>query len=248
MARIAALTFDLDGTLIDSAEGITHALNIALDASGLPPVQGHAVRGWIGDGPDALIRRALDALQRHDVDPLKLRRNFDVTTLHDPLAQGRPFDGIAELLAALAGRYPMAVVTNKPSALARAVLDGAGLLGWFSGVHGADVPAQRKPSPLLIQQAAARLGLAARSLLMVGDSAMDLHAAQAAGCHAAWVSWGYGSLPADCAATTLHSPGELNDFMHQRFKGDPPCPPQDEPHSRSSSSRSAAATPTPPAT
>jgi phosphoglycolate phosphatase len=84
------------------------------------------------------------------------------------------------------------VVTNKPSHLARAVLDAAGVLPHFAAVHGADVPAWRKPAPALLQRAAHDLGLATHELLMVGDSAADIGAASAAGAPAAFAAWGYG--------------------------------------------------------
>jgi len=195
---IAALCFDLDGTLVDSAAGVALALNTALAEAGLPPFDVATVRGWIGDGPDALIGRALDACQLHDLPVLaaRLRLRFDGATLATPSAQGAAYPGIAALLARLGGRYPMAVVTNKPTLLARAVLDAAGLLEHFAQVHGADLPELRKPSPLLIQQAARRFGVSAASVLMVGDGAADLAAAGAAGSQAAWAAWGYGPLPA----------------------------------------------------
>src|SRR5688572_28229484 len=136
--KIAALFFDLDGTLVDSAAGVALALNSALEETGLPPFELATVRGWIGDGPDALILRALAA---------HLRRRFDAATLAMPGAQGAAFEGIAAMLSRLHERYPMAVVTNKPTPLARAVIEAAGLLGHFEQVHGADTPEQRKPSP-----------------------------------------------------------------------------------------------------
>ncbi|WP_077033114.1 HAD family hydrolase [Pelomonas sp. KK5] len=244
--RTAAIAFDLDGTLVDSAPGVCFALNAALAAAGLQQFDVATVLGWIGDGPDTTIRRALDACQRHDVDPLRLRRIFDATTLDDPRAQGQAYAGIPALLARLAGRYPLVAVTNKPTPLARAVLGAAGLLDWLSAVHGADLPAQRKPAPLLLQQAAARLGLPVKSLLMVGDGPADIGAANAAGCRAAWVSWGYGLVPG--APTRLDTPAELLTLLNLEHQGDSPCPPEAARPSRSSSSRSAAATPKPLAT
>lgn len=214
-APITAIAFDLDGTLIDSAAGVALALNAALASAGLAGFELPTVRGWIGDGPDALIQRALQASQPAAAAPAtlaaRLRRAFDRATLQDPGAQGDPYPGVAALLLALSDAYPLAVVTNKPTPLARAVLDAAGLLGHFASVHGADTPAQRKPSPLLIQQAAQRLDVPAAGLLMVGDGAHDLQAARAAGCHAAWVSWGYGEVPALFTGDTwrLDAPGEL---------------------------------------
>lgn len=192
---VRALAFDLDGTLVDSAPDIGHALNSSLRQAGLGGFDLPRVREWIGDGPDALIDRALAALGApHDAAlHRRLRRGFDQATLASPLAHGKVYDGIAALLRQLHGRWPLAVVTNKPTPLARAVLDAAGLLAHFSSVHGADALVLRKPAPALLQQAARALGVAAHELLMVGDSAADLLAASAAGSPAVWAAWGYGT-------------------------------------------------------
>ncbi|HET7794608.1 MAG TPA: HAD-IA family hydrolase [Rhizobacter sp.] len=212
---ISALFFDLDGTLVDSAAGVAFALNAALAEAALPRFEPATVRGWIGDGPDALILRALQACGLRDAElpPLaaRLREHFDAVTLSTPAAQGQAFDGMAALLSQIGEHYPMAVVTNKPTPLARAVLQGAGLLHHFAQVHGADLPAQRKPSPLLIQQAAQRLGVRPDSVLLVGDGPADIKAAHAAGCQMAWADWGYGPVPSVLLdnAWRLSAPAEL---------------------------------------
>ncbi len=219
--RIAAIAFDLDGTLVDSAAGVTHALNMALSVAGLRSFELGTVRAWIGDGPDALILRALQACSLHDVDwptlTAQLRQHFDAVTLREPMAEGAAYDGIASLLESLAGDYPMAVVTNKPTPLARAVLESAGLLKHFVAVHGADWPNQRKPSPLLIQQAATRLAVPVGSVLMVGDGPADVQAASAAGSPCAWVSWGYGEAPETPTAAMwrLDAPRDLMTRLRQ---------------------------------
>ena len=189
-----ALAFDLDGTLVDSAPDIEHALNHALAEAGLPGFALAQVRAWIGDGPDLLIERALAALGLPDRPSLRqtLRKGFDRATLAAPLSHGLVFDGIAELLPQLQPRWPMVVITNKPTPLARAVLDAAGLLPHFHSVYGADEAALRKPAPGMLLNAARVLGLRAAQLLMVGDSKADLGAAAAAGSPVAWAGWGYG--------------------------------------------------------
>ncbi|MFO1306237.1 MAG: HAD-IA family hydrolase [Burkholderiales bacterium] len=195
LPRIDAVAFDLDGTLVDSAADIQHALNLALESAGLARHDLASVRAWIGDGPDALIERALARQGRAGAPAelrLQLRRAFDAATLAAPLSEGCLFPGIAALVAGLRGVLPMAVVTNKPTALARAVLDAACLLHAFEDVHGADAPEQRKPAPTLLLMAASRLGVAPERLLMVGDSVHDLQCARAAGCPVALVDWGYG--------------------------------------------------------
>lgn len=210
---IRALAFDLDGTLVDSAPDIGHALNEALRAAGLDGFDLPQVRQWIGDGPDLLIQRALQALGRDTPPHLQrtLRESFDRVTLRAPLAHGAVYDGVPALLQRLRGTWPLAVATNKPSRLARAVLDAAGILPCFSVVHGADSAAQRKPAPALLQRIAQELDVALPQLLMVGDSAADVGAAAAAGAPAAFAAWGYGAthaLPAK-PRWRVERPGDL---------------------------------------
>lgn len=256
MNRIDAIAFDLDGTLVDSAGGIAHALNSALAEAGLPAFNERTVRTWIGDGPDALIARALGA---HDsrtpgatetaaVDPhglaARLRRGFDAATLQSPMQGSSVFNTIPELLATLAPRYPLVVVTNKPTLLARAVLHEAGLLPHFKAVHGPEAPEQRKPSPHLLQQAGQALGVDTSALLMVGDAEGDIAAARAAGCRAAWAGWGYTAhAPANVQSRVwrLHTPRDLLSRLAPEPRGHTknqsrrtPCPPVESPRSRSS--------------
>jgi phosphoglycolate phosphatase len=199
---IDAIAFDLDGTLVDSAPDIREALNAALLQEGLARFDLDTVRTWIGDGPDALIVQALrrQGAAGDEALRLRLRHAFDAVTLAAPLQFGSVFEGIAELVAALRRTLPMVVVTNKPTPLARAVLDAAGLLPAMAGVYGADVAAQRKPAPFLLQAAARQLGVEPARLLMVGDGPADLLAAHAAGCPAALVAWGYGGHAAAAGA------------------------------------------------
>ena len=214
---IRALAFDLDGTLVDSAPDIGHALNQALRESGFGSFDLEQVRAWIGDGPDVLIERALKALGQAEGVELRrtLRQAFDRSTLQAPLAHGAVFDGIADLMQQLQGRWPLVVVTNKPTALARAVLDAGALLPCFAAVYGADTASLRKPAPAMLNRAAQELGVSTRQLLMVGDSAADMGTAAAAGSPAVWAGWGYGvahALPAP-PRWQVQRPGELLDIL-----------------------------------
>lgn len=215
MTDIQAIAFDLDGTLVDSAGGIARALNTALDSVELPDFDVRTVRGWIGDGPDALIDRALRACDLQDIDltwlTARVHRYFFAVSLAAPFGDCFVYEGIEGLLERLAVRLPLVVVTNKPSVLAQALLREAGLLGYFDSVHGADTARLRKPSPLLIEQAADALGLSPHALLMVGDTETDCRAARAAGCKAAWAGWGYGLLPPELTASVwwLDVPADL---------------------------------------
>jgi phosphoglycolate phosphatase len=191
---VVAIAFDLDGTLVDSAPDIARALNLALAASRFDTFDLDEVRPWIGDGPDVLIARAL---QRQGMEntpdglALRLRREFDAATLAAPLGLGLVYPGIRELLESVHQRVPLAVVTNKPMTLARAVLQAAGLLEFMTSVSGADRPELRKPGPAMLLRMAADFGVPPRRLLMVGDGPADVGSARAAGCPAALVGWGY---------------------------------------------------------
>ena len=212
-ARIEAVAFDLDGTLIDTAPDIADALNHGLLAEGLAAVAPRDARAWIGDGPDMLIQRALDHLGVPATAPRRaaLRAHFEAATLATPMARGAVFDGMTTLLEAWCGRAPMVVVTNKPTRLSERVLEAAGVRRYFDAVHGADHPEQRKPAPYLLEAAAAGLGVATAQLLMVGDSGNDLRCARAAGCPAVWVAWGYGAFapPEGMDVQRVESPAEL---------------------------------------
>jgi phosphoglycolate phosphatase len=211
---IEAIAFDLDGTLVDSAPDIAPALNAALLGAQLQRFDASTVRTWVGDGPDALILRALAAQGLgHAPAELRarLRRGFDAHTLAAPLAHGQVYEGVADLLAGLHKHYPMAVVTNKPSHLAHAVLEAAGLSAFMVSVHGADSAELRKPAPALLLAAAQRLAVPCERLLMVGDGPADMVAAQNARCPAALVAWGYGAetVPAEVHAWRVAEPRHL---------------------------------------
>lgn len=214
LSHIDAIAFDLDGTLVDSAPDIGYALNTALTSAGLRGFDLCAVRAWIGDGPDVLIARALSEQGIATASPelkSRLRGDFDVATLAAPLKYGTVYGGIAELIAGLRGVVPMAVIPNKPTALARAVLEAAQLLRFMAGVHGADTAALRKPDPAMLLAAAARWSLPASRVLMVGDGPADVQAADAAGCPCALVAWGYGSdaIPAHLNPWRVETPQQL---------------------------------------
>jgi phosphoglycolate phosphatase len=206
-----AIAFDLDGTLIDTAPDISAALNTALAAAGLATVAQADARSWIGDGPQRLVRRALDHLGvgAHDTLVARLLEGFEAATLAAPMALGRVCAGIRSGLERWQRHLPLVVVTNKPGALSRRVLQAAGIAQHFGAVFGGDEASHRKPAPGLLLAAAAHCGVAPARLLLVGDSANDARAAAAAGCPYVWVEWGYGVLP-DAAGGAIARIGQAD--------------------------------------
>ncbi|WP_305806488.1 phosphoglycolate phosphatase [Stenotrophomonas sp. YIM B06876] len=187
----AAVIFDLDGTLVDSAGDIAEAVNRTLQAYALPPVPEATVRGWIGDGVRALLRTALDAAGSarlpEEVMP-EFMRHYRDCLLRSP----RLYPGVIETLTRLQARgTPMAICTNKPSALLPPLLEHLRIAGFFAHVVGGDSLPQRKPDAAPLLYLAQALQLAPGQCLMVGDSATDLGAADNAGMPIALVRYGY---------------------------------------------------------
>lgn len=190
MALRAAI-FDLDGTLVDSAEDIAEAVNRLYDDLGHPRVPVATVKTWIGDGVQVLVGRAL-AHAGEDRTVGEVLPGFMVHYHDCLLLAPRLYPGVAAALAGLqqAG-IPMAVCTNKPAPLVPPLLAHLGIDGFFPVVVGGGSLPWRKPDPAPLRAAAERLGVPVADCLMVGDSGTDHAAAVAAGMPVALVRYGY---------------------------------------------------------
>jgi phosphoglycolate phosphatase len=194
---LAAVLFDLDGTLLDTVKDIALALNRTMLEFGCKTLAEGEVRRMIGRGSPILIERAA-ALQERECDAATqeamLARFFhhygELEELNEDSAQ--PFAGAAELLRTLhdAG-LRAAVVTNKQHRFAVALLKRLGLAGWVDVVIGGDTCARRKPDPQPLLFACESLKVPPAESLMVGDSVNDVQAARAAGIPVVCVSYGY---------------------------------------------------------
>ena len=187
----SAVVFDLDGTLVDSAGDIAEAVNRTLEDLSLPRVSEATVRSWIGEGVRKLVTTALhNARSEHTLDDVMpgFMRHYNECLLRSP----RLYDGVVETLEALqARRLPMAICTNKPSALVPPLLKHLGIEHFFAHIIGGDSLPQRKPAPEPLQHIAMLLGQPVQECMMVGDSATDLHAANNAGMPIVLVRYGY---------------------------------------------------------
>jgi len=212
---IAAVLFDLDGTLLDTAADIALALNRAVAEFGWAPVAERDVRTMIGRGAPMLIRRLADA-QHRTLDEaahaaLTGRFQYHYGELQDSgHATAKPFAGAREALQELhdAG-LRLAVVTNKQHRFAVSLMQRLGFGGWLDCIVGGDSCARRKPDPEPLLFACESLRIPAAQALMVGDSINDVQAARAAGIPVVCVPYGYNegedprSLPCDAMIESL---------------------------------------------
>ena len=187
-----ALVFDLDGTLVDSRRDLATAVNATRADLGLDPLSLAEVVSKVGEGARNLVRRSLPAEIEGPAFEAAFRAfggHYAAVCLDTTL----PYPGIGELLSRLAGRTPLAVLTNKPEATSRAILEGLGLASLFAEIVGGDTLPARKPDPVGIVHLGERFGRAPASLVLVGDSAIDEATARAAGCRFVLVEWGFAS-------------------------------------------------------
>ncbi|HEY7409414.1 MAG TPA: HAD-IA family hydrolase [Vicinamibacteria bacterium] len=186
------VVFDLDGTLVDSSQDLAAALNASLRrvAPATPLLPLSEVRGMIGDGARQLVARGLAraglGLSPEEVLPVFLEE-YGVRLLETT----RPYEGVAEALDALVPRR-LAVLTNKPGDMSRRILDGLGLGGRFFRVLGGGDLGSKKPDPEGLLLLLAEAGAAPGEAVLVGDSAVDVRTAHAAGVRAVGVSYGLG--------------------------------------------------------
>lgn len=194
MSPPAALVFDLDGTLIDSRRDLTTAVNRTRAEFGLAPLTLEQVVGMVGEGSRKLLERAIGSEIPAERFEEALERYLEIYP-QVALDTTRPYPGVPEMLAALAPRYPLALLSNKGEAFSRHILEGLGLARWFREVLGGDSLPTRKPDPSGLALLAGRLGAPLSGLMLIGDSWVDGATARAAGCRFALVEWGFPRMP-----------------------------------------------------
>ena len=212
---VAAVLFDLDGTLLDTAADIALALNRALVEHGWDPIAESDVRRMVGRGAPMLIERAA-AAERRTLDAAThaalVERFFHHYGALEQLNEGtaQPYAGARESLRRLhdAGLCT-AVVTNKQSRFAVDLLHRLDLSRWVDCIVGGDTCERRKPDPQPLLFACVSLGVMPAQSLMIGDSINDVQAARAAGMPVVCVPYGYNegadprTLPCDALIDTL---------------------------------------------
>lgn len=190
-----AILFDVDGTLLNTLEDLSDAVNRVLAGKGFPTHKLEAYRYFIGDGSAMLITRALPEEKRND-DTIRsciemfiedYGRNWNVKT--------KPYDGVTEMLDALMARgLKIAALSNKPHEFTKRCVNDL-LPNWtFEVVLGYRDAVPLKPDPASALEVAKRLNIPPVDFLFLGDSAVDMKTAIAAGMYPVGVLWGYRSI------------------------------------------------------
>jgi len=207
------ILFDLDGTLIDTAPELAHAVNTLLQRIGRPPVPLAQVRAWIGRGARELLRQAL---QHHEPGGVAAPAvdaawpAFEQDCIDACGTHSTPYAGVVTTLDTLhaQGRH-LALVTNKEGALTRRLLMRHQLTHCFDLIVAGDTLPVRKPDAAVLAHALETFGVDAADALFIGDSAIDVQAARNAGVPVWAVSYGYDRA----GLTGPHAPDRLIDSV-----------------------------------
>lgn len=188
---IELLIFDLDGTLIDSKVDLASAVNAARAHLGLHPLRLAVISTCVGYGAPVLIRKVLADEATESEMARALEFFLDYYGRH-ALDSTRFYPGVRESLERLHGAGKrLAVLTNKPAAISRAVIEGLSAAELFFRVYGGDSFAAKKPDPAGIDQLMGEAGVGRGVTMMVGDSLVDVEAARNAGVLSCGVRFGF---------------------------------------------------------
>jgi phosphoglycolate phosphatase len=211
--RIAAVLFDLDGTLVDTAPDLGGALNAMRHKRGLAAIPAPACRAQSSHGARGLLKLGFDVEPQHP-DFSDLRQEFldvyaTILTRNSPL-----FDGVAEVLAALNERaIKWGIVTNKPACYTQPLVEHLGLAERAAFIVSGDTCGQPKPHPEPVLHACRVANVAVNACIYVGDAERDIQAANAAGMPALVAMYGYldaADQPGDWGARGfIHAPADL---------------------------------------
>jgi phosphoglycolate phosphatase len=208
--RLKLLVFDLDGTLIDSAQDLCNSVNATLNQFGHPSLKDDEIASFIGDGAMMLVRRAFARAYAKPLDEsfLEFAHQFflDYYRAHK-LDFTYAYEGVLESLHALkvlhdqpgAVSRQMAVLTNKPVNPARDICAALKLAPYFIEIYGGNSFASKKPNPEGLLALMAQAGATPEETVLIGDSHVDVLTARNAG---AWsLGCTFGLSPETLTAT-----------------------------------------------
>jgi phosphoglycolate phosphatase len=211
----SAVLFDLDGTIADSAPGITATLAYTLEELGLPVPPPAALLTWVGPPlPDSFASKiGLTGAALTDAMRLYRRRYLEVGAL-----DSKPFPGIEAVLRRVheAG-IPTSLATSKPEGPAHVMLDHYGLTRYLDVITGASEDEVRSAKADVVEEALARLNARGVDLsrpVLVGDRSHDVEGAAVHGVPTIIVEWGYGSPEERAGAiATAQDPAHLASLL-----------------------------------
>ena len=190
MKRYKAVIFDLDGTLLNTLEDLTDAVNHVMRQFNYPEHTIEEIRSFVGNGIKLLIERSLpDGKDNPEFD--KVFSEFKSYYTSHCRIKTRPYDGIMELISTLHEQgYKLAIVSNKNQS-AVTELNNIYFSDYISTAIGEKEGVRKKPAPDTVIKALSELGISSDDAVYVGDSDVDRETAENSNMDCISVTWGF---------------------------------------------------------
>lgn len=187
---VKAIVFDMDGTLLDTLQDLTNAVNVVLEKYHLPLKTVEQVCKVVGNGARNLVKGVVSDGEKHPKFEA-IFEEYKAYYAEHCEEETRPYEGIRELLEELKiQEYKMAVVSNKPDQAVK-ILAEKYFPGCFQVAVGDREGYNRKPAPDLVYKALEELQVSKDDAIYVGDSDVDLMTAMNAELPCVSVTWGF---------------------------------------------------------
>jgi 2-phosphoglycolate phosphatase len=203
LCKLKTVLFDLDGTLLDTAGDLGFALNKLAEREGLPPVPMDKIRIVASDGSKALLKLAFQMDEDHPQFASFREAFINFYTQHLSV-NTKLFPGMDKVLDQLDDyQIPWGVVTNKPSQLAKALLNDLDLADRCVCIVGGNCVDRLKPHPDSLLLACKLSNCTPKECVYVGDAERDIEAAKYAGMRSIVALYGY--LTPHCSPEIWHA-------------------------------------------
>lgn len=189
------ILIDVDGTLVDSVPDLAYCVDEMMKVLDMPVHGEAAVRNWVGNGVERLVRRALIGQLDGEPDEVLFEKAYPIfLDLYAENTSKRSclYPGVREGLDYMkSAGYKLGCVTNKAAQFTIPLLKDLGIHDDFENIVCGDTLAKKKPDPLPLLHSAEVLDVTPEKSLMLGDSVSDVKAARAAGFQIICMSYGY---------------------------------------------------------
>jgi phosphoglycolate phosphatase len=182
------IIFDLDGTLVDTVQDITNALNYALMSHGIKNLNVKETMKLVGEGITGLVEKVLPEGKEYLKDDV-MKKFLEYYSEH-LIENSKEYLHVRETLENL-NHFKRAVISNKRETLSKRLLKERDLKKYFNLIVGSDTAGERKPSPVPVLYVISKLSVRPEESIVVGDSYYDIEAGKMAGTKTVAVTYGY---------------------------------------------------------
>ncbi len=183
--------FDLDGTVINSMEGIFNSIKYVIKSHNLKELDEKTLRTFIGPPLHSSFEATFNVdLKTADMYVAKYREYYSEKGIFEFCL----YDGMKEMLKALSEKYDLYITTSKPTIYAKMILEKEDVLKYFKFVSGSEADKPDNSKSQVVNYVTKKFGLSKKDCVLIGDTKFDGEGAEQIGIDFFGVSYGFGSL------------------------------------------------------